>query len=161
MCLIRFLYNLICSSLDSAYLNTRPKKVNFVLLTHYRTTNFRLFQTERVCRRQFQIWRKWQKVIQTSNFSFSHSVFKRLVSMGRQKESLCGNGGSSVESVKIFTKWSQFQIWWKWQIEVLKTGRNNWKKEKLPLRAISPFPTVFSRDLYGRQVKTRYCLGRG
>ena len=27
-----------------------------------------------------------------SNFSFSHSVFKRLVSQGRQKVSLCGNG---------------------------------------------------------------------
>ena len=26
-----------------------------VALTHYRTTNFRLFQTERVCRRQFQL----------------------------------------------------------------------------------------------------------
>ena len=26
--------------------------------------NFRLFQTERVCRRQFQIRRKWQKAIQ-------------------------------------------------------------------------------------------------
>ena len=25
------------------------------ILTHYQTTNFRLFQTERVCRRQFQI----------------------------------------------------------------------------------------------------------
>ena len=74
-------------------------------LTHYQTTNFRLFQTERVCRRQFQIWRKWKKVIQmgrkhcgkrrnllvTSNFSFSHSVFKRLVSQGRQKLSLCAN----------------------------------------------------------------------
>ena len=30
--------------------------------------------------------------IVTSNFSFSHSVFKRLVSQGRQKVSLCGNG---------------------------------------------------------------------
>ena len=28
-------------------------------------TNFRLIQTERLCRRQFQIWRKWKKVIQT------------------------------------------------------------------------------------------------
>ena len=28
----------------------------------------------------------------TSNFSFSHCVFKRLVSQGRQKVSLCGNG---------------------------------------------------------------------
>ena len=25
------------------------------LLTHYQTTNFRLFQTKRVCRRQFQL----------------------------------------------------------------------------------------------------------
>ena len=32
-------------------------------LTHYQMTNFRLFQTERVCWRHFQIWRKWQKVI--------------------------------------------------------------------------------------------------
>ena len=28
-------------------------------------TNFRLFQIEKLCRRQFQIWRKWQKIIQT------------------------------------------------------------------------------------------------
>ena len=27
----------------------------YYVLTHYQTTNFRLFQTERVCRRQFQI----------------------------------------------------------------------------------------------------------
>ena len=33
-------------------------------LTHYQTTNLRLSQTERLCRRQFQIGRKWQKVIQ-------------------------------------------------------------------------------------------------
>ena len=33
-------------------------------LIHYQMTNFRLFQTKNVCRRQFQIWRKWQKVIQ-------------------------------------------------------------------------------------------------
>ena len=37
------------------------------LLTHYQTTNFRLFQTERVCRRQFQIQRKWQKVKRVEN----------------------------------------------------------------------------------------------
>ena len=75
-------------------------------LTHYQTTNFRLFKTKEVCRWQFKIWRKWQKVIQTgrkhcgkqekllvtSNFSFSHSVFKRLVSQGRQKVLLSRNG---------------------------------------------------------------------
>ena len=35
---------------------------------------------------------KKEKLLITSNFSFSHSVFKRLVSQGRQKVSLCGNG---------------------------------------------------------------------
>ena len=82
------------------------QNLNKISLTHYQTTNFRLFQTERVCRRQFQIRLKWKKVIQmgkktrwekekllvTSNFSFSHCVFKRLVSKGHQKVSLCGNG---------------------------------------------------------------------
>ena len=37
------------------------------------------------------LWGK-EKLLVTSNFSFSHSVFKRLVSQGRQKVSLCGNG---------------------------------------------------------------------
>ena len=75
-------------------------------LTHYQTTNFRLFQTERVCRRQFQIWRKWHKVIQMGRKhcgkrrncslraipSFPIVFLKGLVSHRRQKASLCGNG---------------------------------------------------------------------
>ena len=36
-------------------------------------------------------WEK-EKLLVTSNFSFSHSVFKRVVSQGRQKVSLSGNG---------------------------------------------------------------------
>ena len=57
------------------------------------TTNFRLFQTERVSRQQFQSWWKWKNFLQActkhsgekekllvmSNFSFSHIVFKRLL----------------------------------------------------------------------------------
>ena len=35
------------------------------------------------------------------------------------------------------------------------------KGEIARLRAISPFPTVFSKDLYCRHVKTRACLGKG
>ena len=77
-----------------------------VLLTHYQTTNFRLVQIERVCRRQFQISQKWQKVIQ----------------MDRKH---CG------------------------------------KRRNCLLRAISPFPAVFSKDLYCRHVKSRACLGKG
>ena len=76
-------------------------------LTHYQKTNFWRFQTERVCRRQFQIWRKWKKVIQT--------------------------------------------------------GRKHYgKRRNFSLRAISPFPTVFSKGLFHRGVKKRrHCVGIG
>ena len=75
-------------------------------LTHYQMTSFGLFQTERVCRRQFQIWRKWQKVILT----------------GRKH---CG------------------------------------KRRNCSLRAISPFPTVFSKALFPWGVKRCHCVGMG
>ena len=41
--------------------------------------------------RYITLWEK-EKLLVTSNFSFSRSVFKRLVSQERQKVSLCGNG---------------------------------------------------------------------
>ena len=41
---------------------------------------------------RYKTLREKEKLLVTSNFSFSHSVFKRLVSQGRQKVSLCGNG---------------------------------------------------------------------
>ena len=66
-------------------------------LTHYQMTNFRFFRIERLCRRQFQIRGKWQKVIQT----------------GRKH---CG------------------------------------KRRNCSLRAISPFPLVFSKGLFPRGV---------
>ena len=37
----------------------------------------------------------------TSNFSFSHNVFKRLFSQTRQKVSLCGNGLNYLQLLKI------------------------------------------------------------
>ena len=90
----------------------------FLVLTHYQMINFRLFQTERVCRRQFQIWQKWQKVIQMGRkhcgkrrncllraISPFLTVFsKGFVSQGRQKVSLCGNG------FKLFPKQQNFGL---------------------------------------------------
>ena len=42
-----------------------------------------------------------EEIARQSNFSFSHSVFKRLVSEGRQKVSLCGNGLRTTSSSKL------------------------------------------------------------
>ena len=74
-------------------------------LTLFQTINFRLFQTERICRWQFQMWWKWQKGLQISrkhwekdkllvtiNFSFSHSVFKRLILQTRINQGLFRKG---------------------------------------------------------------------
>ena len=67
--------------------------VLFCDLTLSQTTNFGLFQSERVCRRQFQFWWKWQKNPQK----------------GRKH---CG------------------------------------KRRNCSLGAISPFPTLFSKELF-------------
>ena len=46
--------------------------------------------------------------------------------------------------------------------KVLQTGRKHCEKRRnCSLRAISPFPTVFSKGLYCRRVKTRACLAKG
>ena len=51
---LSFSSNLKLSSANSFNLE-ESKNLSLVKeLTHYQTTNFRLFQTERVCRRQFQ-----------------------------------------------------------------------------------------------------------
>ena len=55
----------------------------------------------------------------------------------------------------------KFQIWWKWQKVFKAGGKNCGKSRNCSLRAISTFPTVFSKDLYSRHVKTRACLGKG
>ena len=53
----------------------------------------------------------------------------------------------------------QFQLWWKWQ-QVFQKGRKHcWNRRNRSLWAISPFPTVFPKDLYGRHVKTIFGKG--
>ena len=37
----------------------------------------------------------------------------------------------------------------------------NGQKNTVGKEEIAPFPTVFSKDLYCKQVKTRACLGKG
>ena len=39
-------------------------------------------------------------------------------------------------------------------------GKHYGKRRNCSLRAISPFPAVFSKDLYCRHIKIRACLGK-
>ena len=94
-------------------------KLWFLSLTFSQTTNFGRFQIERVCRRQFKIWWKWQKLqegwkhcgkkeklLVTSNFSFSHSVFKRLVLQTCKNQGLFGKG-----LIEQKTLWVKEKMW--------------------------------------------------
>ena len=69
-------------------------------------TNFRLFQTDRVLKTTIlnlmkvaessptwskTLWEK-EKLLATSNFSFSHSVFKRPLLQTRKNQGLFGKG---------------------------------------------------------------------
>ena len=42
-----------------------------------------------------------------------------------------------------------------------KGGNHFGKRRKCSVSAIYPFPSMFSKDLYRRHVKTRVCLGTG
>ena len=83
---------------------TRGPQTGRYGLTVSQTTNFRTFQTERIDRRKFKSLWKWQKILMRggkhcggkekllvmSNFSFSHSVFKRPVLQTSKNQGLYG-----------------------------------------------------------------------
>ena len=84
------------------------KKKMPAISTPSQTTNFLPFQTERVCRRQYQTWRKWLKVFQTSNFSFSYSVFKRLALQTRKNQGLFGKSLTHYQTTNDSSKLKEF-----------------------------------------------------
>ena len=78
------------------------------------------------------LWGK-EKLLVTSNFSFSHNVFHSYISLECQNGALCGKGLTLSKTSPGFYV-SAVQVFWK-QLE----------KEKLLI--ISPCPTVFSTRL--------------
>ena len=61
-------------------------------LNEFADDNFRFDENGRMLSKRVENTVGKEKLLVTSNFSFSYSVFKRLVSQGRQKVLLCGNG---------------------------------------------------------------------
>ena len=108
----------------------------------------------------WKTFKEKEKMMVNSIFSFSHNVFYPLKENSHylsHNEIVCNFRLFQTERV---CRW-QFQIWWKRQ-KAPKMGRKHCGKSRnCSLRAISPFPTVFSKDLYCRHPKTRACLGKG
>ena len=81
------------------------------------------------------LWEK-EKLLVTSIFSFSHNVFKRLVSQGHQKVSLCGNGLNS-------------------KLIVTKAQKTSFEKERMLVTSIFSFPTSSSEITFLGLLKQR------
>ena len=132
-----FSHIIILKKIDSS-----KRGMNPVDLTHYQMTNFRLFQAERVCRRQFQIWRKWKKVIQTGR---KHCGKRRNCSLWAispfptifSKVSLCGNGLNDQSSERILAEPLEAQtshfLFWSvlcYRPSHRGLGKNKWRSSK-------------------------------
>ena len=129
-------------------------------------------------------WEK-EKMLVTSNFSFSHSVFKRLVSQGRQMLSLniCYYH-QDLHPRQLHPDSRPRLLCLPWRLSTLRCILSRpWGNDPAAtvryrlnapapsifmagwfgnlLRAISPFPTVFSKGLFPRGVKRCHCLGMG
>ena len=70
-------------------------------LKEFAGDNFKFDKTSRKLFKGVENTVEKEKLLVMSNFSFSHSVFKRLVSQGHQKVSLCGNGLTSKQDKQI------------------------------------------------------------
>ena len=88
------------------------------LLTHYQTTNFRLFQSERVCRRQFQIWRNGRKLYKwieniVGKGEIAH--YEQFLLFPQCFKKACFPGASKGV---IVWEWVKLLNWWKRQQSV-------------------------------------------
>ena len=112
------------------------------------------------------LWEK-EKMLATSIFSFSLNVFKRPLSHGLKSracvvKSLPFPKRQILDSFKLKELADdniRFDENGRKSIQMRRKHCGKWRN--CSLRAISPFPTVFSQDFYYRHVKTRACLGKG
>ena len=119
-------------------------------LTHYKTTNFRLFQTERVCR-QFQFeenGRKLSKQVENTVGKGEIARCEQFLLFPQSFQKACFPGASKGVIV------------WESKIEIcFGKGRNHpGKRSKCWLPAFSPFPTMFLEGFKYRVVTSRDCV---
>ena len=105
-----------------------------VMLTLSQTTNFRLFQTETVCRQHYPIRWKWYKVFLTGR----KHCGKRLVWQTLKNQGLFGKGLKNMD---------------KWGTVIWMSRKHSEKSRNCSLQAISFFLTLFSKAVCCWSVK--------
>ena len=131
-------------------------------LTLYHITIIKTWQLEWIC--SWQIQCSLSDGMLVTFFSLSQNVCRRpssARSLTLWLSDICLTN-SQRRNFRLFKTervcWWHFQIWWKQQ-KVFQIGRKHrWKRKNCLLQAISPFSTVFSKDLYCKYMKTRAYL---
>ena len=126
------------------------------------------------------LWVK-EKLVIMCNFFFSPQTFqKTLIVDACKNQDLFGKGltlsqttNFTLSQTEILSQTTNFTLFQTESLqttisnlmkmaEISPTGRKHClKRRNCLLRAISPFPTVFSKGVHCRPVKTRACLGKG
>ena len=120
-----------------------------------------------------------EKLLVTSNFSFSHNVFNSYISLVRQNVALCGFCFKSTSNLdmfqsQLFTK-DNILDWFKLKafadnklhmnqtLHLILVSVENIvrKRRKYWLPAFSPFPTMFSKGFCSIIVKNQDCVVKG
>ena len=122
------------------------KILDWSKLKGFADENFNFYENGRKVSKRVENTVGKEKLLVMSNFSFSHSGFKRLVSQGRQKVSLCGNGLNLAEMIE----------------QVFKTGEKNvGKGENAGHQHFFPFSTMFPKAFFFKFVKSQDCVEEG
>ena len=129
---------------SSFYQWWRVRIIHDLNLTLSQTTIFRLFQTERVCRRQFQVWWKLQKVLQRVENT-----------VGKGEIALCFQKNSNADTWKQGLVRKRDKIIWQtskgkeklWQPHGMVSicdfsGSSSKKFQSLAPWTFSPFPAI-------------------
>ena len=111
-----------------------------------------------------------EKLLVTNNFSFSHSVFKRLVLQTLENQGLFGKGLIIYHTILLFNplldmpilgsfnsaanKDMMLEIWTIGDTVIWLSWKHCWKRRNCLLQAISPFPAVFSKAVCCWCIKT-------
>ena len=146
---------------------TRRQILDSSKLNEFADDNFKFDKNGRRLSKQVENTVEKEKLLVTGNFSFSNSVFKRLISQGRQKVSLCGNGLNlyqmtnftlvQIQSICIQQNNHHLEI----ETCAWKGREHCGKRRKCCLPAFSPFLTIFSKAFFFRGVKSQDYVVKG
>ena len=123
-----------CSLLEPI---TRWQILDSSKLKDFAHNNFEFDENGRKLSKQVENTVGKREIARSSNFSFSHSVFKRLVSQKRQKVSLCGNGFTHYHTMPHSDA-----------LKIYSCGKHCEKRRNCLLQAISPFLTMLSTHIF-------------